>query len=115
MNDDLDLVHEHMLEIMEDVKTMNSVDMKVKWKSFIDKYPAAYRILLSGMDLDILDKIMSGLKEVQSGSKDLEEISKDVGEKISEKTIYPIFGKPPQEEIDRLYEKAKKELQDDSP
>ena len=109
MNDDLDLVHEHMLQIIEDAKTMDSVDMEIKWKNFIDKYPSSYKVLCSGMDLEILEKIIEGLKGVQSGRKDMEEAEKDVGTKIAEKFIFPKIGKPPQAEIDKFYEKLKRD------
>jgi len=106
---DLDNVREQMLQILEDKKTLNSIQLEVKWSAFMKEYPLIFLSLQKeNPDLSMLDTMFKKLKQVKSGQKDHDTAEKEFGDIMANKYIYSKFEKPSQQELDIAYQKALK-------
>ena len=55
----LDNVHQQMLEILEDKKSLNGMQLERKWADFMKEYPLIFISLQKeDLDLNMLEKII---------------------------------------------------------
>lgn len=112
----LDNVHKQMLQILEDKKTLNGMQLEYKWTDFMNQYPLIFISLQKeDPDLNMLNKMFDKLKQVRSGSKDHDTAEKEFGDMMADKYIYTKFTKPSKEELDSAYQKALKNREKASP
>lgn len=103
----LDNVHKQMLQILEDKKTLNGMQLEYKWADFMKEYPLIFISLQKeDPDLNMLGKMFDKLKQVRSGSKDHDTAEKEFGDIMANEYIYTKFKKPSKEELDSAYQKA---------
>lgn len=106
---DLDDIHSQMLQILEDKKSLNGMNLEKKWASFMKEYPLIFISLeKEDVDLNMLKTMIGKLKKVKSGEKTHENAEKEFGNVMAEKYIYTKFEKPTQGELDTAYTKAVK-------
>ena len=105
----LDIVHQQMLQILEDKKTLNGMQLEYKWADFMKEYPLIFISLQKeDPDLNILKKMFDKLKQVRTGSKDHDTAEKEFGDIMANEYIYTKFEKPSKEELDSAYQRALK-------
>lgn len=105
----LDNVHQQMLQILEDKKTLNGIQLEHKWANFTKEYPLIFISLQrEDPDLNMLGKMFDKLKQVRSGSKDHDTAEKEFGDIMANEYIYTKFDKPSKEELDSAYQRALK-------
>ena len=105
----LDNVHKQMLQILEDKKTLNGMQLERKWSSFMKEYPLIFISLQKeNPDLTMLSTMFDKLKQVRSGNKDHDTAEKEFGDIMANKYVYTKFEKPSKEELDIAYQKALK-------
>ena len=105
----LDIVHQQMLQILEDKKTLNGMQLEYKWADFMKEYPLIFISLQKeDPDLNMLGKMFDKLKQVRSGTKDHDTAEKEFGDIMANEYIYTKFTKPSQEELDSAYQRALK-------
>ena len=105
----LDNVHKKMLQILEDKKSLNGMQLEHKWADFMQEYPLIFISLQKeDPDLNMLNKMFDKLKQVSSGSKDHDTAEKEFGDIMANEYIYTKFEKPSKEELDIAYQKALK-------
>lgn len=105
----LDNVHQQMLQILEDKKTLNGIQLERRWANFMKDYPLIFISLQrEDPDLNMLGKMFDKLKQVRSGSKDHDTAEKEFGDIMANEYIYTKFEKPSKEELDNAYQRALK-------
>lgn len=105
----LDNVYQQMLQILEDKKTLNGIQLERKWANFMKEYPLIFISLQrEDPDLNMLGKMFDKLKQVRSGSKDHDTAEKEFGDIMANEYIYTKFDKPSKEELDSAYQRALK-------
>lgn len=105
----LDNVHQQMLEILEDKKSLNGMQLERKWADFMKEYPLIFISLQKeDLDLNMLEKMFHKLKQVRSGSKDHDTAEKEFGDIMANEYIYTKFEKPSKKELDSAYQRALK-------
>jgi len=111
----LDNVYEQMLQILEDKKTLNNIQLEYKWSSFVKDYPLIFISLQKeDVDLTLLGKMFDKLKQVRSGDKDHDTAEKEFGDIMADKYIYTQFEKPSKSELDIAYKKALRNRENNS-
>lgn len=63
------------------------------FKSFNDKYPAIFRAVIRGHDLDILYMMIEMKKKINNGEVEQKKAELYMGEKLAERFLYPVVGK----------------------
>ena len=63
------------------------------FKSFYEKYPAIFRAVIRGHDLDILYMMIEMKKKINSGEVDRKKAEIYMGEQLAERFLYPVIGK----------------------
>ena len=63
------------------------------FKSFNDKYPAIFRAVIRGHDLDILYMMIEMKKKINNNEIDRKKAEVYMGEKLAERFLYPVVGK----------------------
>jgi hypothetical protein len=111
---DVDKIHEQMLQIIEDKKTLNNFQLELKWAQFLKEYPMIFIALQSNEDIDLnmLQTMINKIKMVNSGRKELDVAEKEFGELMADKYIYDKFEKPSESQLRAAYEIAKQKRTD---
>ena len=111
----LDNVKKQMLQILEDKKTLNSIQLEYKWSEFVKEYPLIFISLQKeDPDLTMLDIMFDKLKQVRSGDKDHDTAEKEFGDIMADTYIYTKFDKPSKSELDIAYQKALRNRENNS-
>ena len=76
----------------EDNKNYEDTLMGI-FKSFYEKYPAIFRAVIRGHDLDILYMMIEMKKKINSGEVDRKKAEIYMGEQLAERFLYPVIGK----------------------
>ena len=63
------------------------------FKSFYEKYPAIFRAVIRGHDLNILYMMIEMKKKINSGEVDRKKAEIYMGEQLAERFLYPVIGK----------------------
>ena len=63
------------------------------FKSFYEKYPAIFRAVIRGHDLDILNMMIEMKKKINTGDIDKKKAEIYMGEQLAERFLYPVIGK----------------------
>ena len=85
------------INILEDKKKLNHVDLKTKWEIFKDKYPRLYEMLTIGDNIDItMLKFLCDSAEKQNKLSPNEQLEHDfhIGEHLAKEFIYDKFEEP---------------------
>lgn len=102
-------IHENMLQILEDKKTLNMIQLEHKWANFMKEYPLVFISLQSeDVDLNMLKIMIDKLSLVENGEKSSDQAEKEFGTIMGDKYIYNQFEKPSNEHLDAAYQKALK-------
>ena len=63
------------------------------FKSFNEKYPAIFRAIIRGHDLNILYMMIEMKKKIDNNEIDRKKAEIYMGEQLAEKFLYPVIGK----------------------
>lgn len=63
------------------------------FKSFYEKYPAIFRAVIRGHDLNILYMMIEMKKKINNGEVDRKKAEIYMGEQLAERFLYPVIGK----------------------
>ena len=63
------------------------------FKSFYEKYPAIFRAVIRGHDLNILYMMIEMKKKINTGEVDRKKAEIYMGEQLAERFLYPVIGK----------------------
>lgn len=112
--EDIDKVHSNMLEILEDKKKLNKYQLEIKWANFMNEYPLIFITLQNETDIDLnmLQTLISKVKQINSGNKTKDEAEKEFGESLADKYIYTKFQKPSEAELSEAYKIALQKRKD---
>lgn len=111
---DVDDIHKQMLQIIEDKKTLNNMQLELKWATFLNTYPMIFITLQKEDDLDLnmLQTMINKIKMVKNGRKELDTAEKEFGDIMADKYIYNKFERPSEEQLKAAYEIAKQKRTD---
>ena len=111
---DVDEIHQQMLQIIEDKKTLNNIQLELKWATFLNTYPMIFIALQKEDDLDLnmLQTMINKIKMVKNGRKELDTAEKEFGDIMADKYIYNNFERPSEEHLKAAYEIAKRKKTD---
>ena len=63
------------------------------FKSFYEKYPAIFRAVIRGHDLNILNMMIEMKKKINNGEIERKQAEIYMGEQLAERFLYPVIGK----------------------
>ena len=111
----LDNIHQQMLDILEDKKSLTAMQLEFKWSDFMKNYPLIFLSLQKeDPDKNMLALMIDKLKLVKTGEKDKDTAEREFGEVMADKYIYTKFDKPSDAELEVAYAKALKNREKES-
>tara|TARA_B100000795_G_C22402197_1_gene287551 strand:- start:35 stop:418 length:384 start_codon:yes stop_codon:yes gene_type:complete len=85
------------LEIYKKLQKIDSkqyvIELKKVFKSFSDKYPSIFKVLIHDHDINILLMMLEMKKKIDNNEIDQKKAEVYMGEQLAEKFLYPVVGK----------------------
>ena len=104
---DLKEVENNILQIMQDKKVLNRVQLESKWKHFMMEYPLIFiSVQKEDVDINMLRSMIAKIAQIKNGEKTHEQAEKEFGNTLAEKYLYTKFEKPSEKELEIAYGKA---------
>lgn len=79
--------------LMADDKMQYLEHMKTLFPDFSEKYMSLFKKIVFKEDLSMLEIFLTKIEAIENGTSE-QEITTDIGEKLAEKYLYPVLGKP---------------------